>query len=57
MQFRMERRRRQYDKSLYAMIWVALTLVNLLIYALTILKEEFINETKSFANKCEVDYD
>ena len=57
MQFRMERRRIQYDKSLYAMIRVALTLVNLSIYALAILKEEIINETKSFANKCEVDYD
>jgi len=56
MQNRSERRRIQYDKSLYAMIGVALTLVNLSIYALAILKEEFINETKSFANKCEVDY-
>jgi len=40
----MQRRRRQYDKSLYAMIWAGLTLVNLSIYALAILKEEFINE-------------
>jgi hypothetical protein len=44
MQIRIEKRRIQYDKSLYAMIWVALTLVNLSIYALAILKEEFINE-------------
>jgi hypothetical protein len=44
MQNRIEKRGIQYDKSLYAMIRVALTLVNLSIYALAILKEEFINE-------------
>jgi len=44
MQFRMERRRIQYDKSLYAMICLVLTLVNLSIYALAILIEEFIRE-------------